>query len=225
MAGVITHIYVADLLVERGLLEITSRSNYLLGSIAPDAIMSKKIYHRDDKKISHLREGISSVDWYKSEYRSLFKERVIEFYKKEVLGKKNDFAFGYLVHLLTDQAFHYTFRVDVINSLKERKLPYDGRGLLLAMVNDLDAMDYALLETNQHLYEELIESKSICMENHIDNLIDSESLCENYDWIEDKFGNDTLSNSKFIYFQKSKMQDLFSEVIEFIHKALKDLDY
>jgi hypothetical protein len=69
MAGVISHIYIAKLLLNTNLIEVDNEPEYLLGSIAPDAVMSKKSHSRNDKKISHLSEGISSDDWYLDEYR------------------------------------------------------------------------------------------------------------------------------------------------------------
>ncbi len=219
MAGVITHIYIADLLVKKRIICVKDRSKYLLGSIAPDSIMSKEHYQRDDKKVSHLREGISSDNWYLDEYKNIFKNRISEFYKTKDIDN-NDFALGYLVHLLTDQAFHYTFRMDIVKALKENNLPYTGRELMLAMVNELDALDYMLLRDNNFLYDELFKAKNLCSESKLDKLIDSKSLCSNFDWIEDKFSN-KKTVQEFKYYSLSYLENLFNQVLDFVSSNIK----
>lgn len=84
MAGVITHIYVAGLLIENGLVNVVNKSKYYLGTIAPDAIMSNSNYQREDKKYTHLRENISSDEWYHEEYKKLYRNRIELFYIENV---------------------------------------------------------------------------------------------------------------------------------------------
>ncbi len=221
MAGVITHIFVADLLVKKGIVDVSNRSKYLLGSIAPDSIMSKEDYHRDDKKMSHLREGISSDDWYLDEFKELFKKRVKKFYNA---NDNDDFTLGYMIHILTDQAFHYTFRREIIRLLKENNRPFTGRELMFAMVNELDALDYVLLKDNLSLYKELLLSKNLCSKYKLDKIIDSKSLCSNFEWIESKFSQ-TSNPVEFLYFDSDEMDELFNQVTVYIKHTLSEIGY
>ena len=222
MAGVITHVYIARKLLDRNEVSVENPKAYFLGSIAPDAVMSKVDYHRDDKKKSHLRIDISSDDWYLNEYKELFSSRIIEFYTKHILDMNNSFALGYLVHLLTDQAFHYTFRLDIMECLRDKGLPNSGRQLMLAMVHELDTLDYYLLDKNQTLLEELWIAKETCYNLEIKDLIESESLCKNYEWIESKY---RVSNKKmkFQYYNEVKLKGLIDSVINHIIETLESL--
>ncbi len=223
MAGLITHLYVAELLINEGLLNISDRYKYFLGTLAPDAIMSKKDYHRDDKKHTHLRIGISSDDWYKKEYKNMFKIRVKAFSDNYIKEKNDDFAIGYLIHLLTDQAFHYTFRKSIIETLKEKKLPFEGRELMLSMVNELDSLDFYLLKKNKSLKDILVKCKGVCEENNIALLISSDSLCGNFKWIEEKYIDTSYTKIDFRHFNTNELSSLFEQVLEFIGNEIRNL--
>ena len=223
MAGLITHVYIAEKLLEDNLLTVKDINSYILGSLAPDAIMSKENYHRDDKKNSHLRKGISSDNWYLDEFRELFNTRIKEYYEKYLKSSKDSFALGYLVHLLTDQAFHYTFRLDIIDLLKEKNLSHTGRDLLNVMNHELDTLDYKLLEMKRDILDTIILSKSVCNNSKIGNLIDSDSLCKNFDWINSKYNLEDIEKSNFMYFDVSDISYLVSNVSNQVIEALKNL--
>ncbi|KFZ26543.1 MAG: hypothetical protein KQ78_01246 [Candidatus Izimaplasma bacterium HR2] len=223
MAGVIAHVYIAKKLLEDKHISVANKDSFTLGSIAPDAIMSKMDYHRDDKKISHLRKGISSDNWYLKEYKDLFQNRITEYYKSNIENRDNSFALGYLVHLLTDQAFHYTFRLDINNILKDKNLPHTGKDLLKVMTHELDTLDYKLLDDKPDLLNQIDSLRVGCKQNEIKDLIDSDSLCKNFDWISSKYRHKQDKNYEFLYFKDNRIENLISTVTNYIIEQLKTL--
>lgn len=219
MAGVITHIYIADLILKSGIINVSDKESYFLGSISPDAIMSKENYQRDDKKISHLRDNISSDRWYQKQYKELFTERLNTFYRDYVLTDKTDFSLGYYIHLLTDQAFHYSFRDDIVNTLKKKELPYQNDSLKHAILYELDTIDYSLLDENKWILDTLKNINKICMSHQLEHLISSEMICKNFQWINQKYTNKTTPQEPIHYHIKNRKQ-LYNYVIMHITSNL-----
>lgn len=222
MAGVVTHLYIASVLLKKGVIRVERETDYYLGTIAPDAIMSKKNYQRDDKKISHLRENISSDRWYQDKYKDLFNSRMTEFYNSYVSNKSNDFALGYFVHLLTDQAFHYSFRDDIVKTLKYKKLPYEGVALRDAIIHELDTLDYTLLDENKWIYDLLENTRNICSNFEMDGLISSNMLCKNFEWIIQKYFKEYKIQEP-IHFDSSKRSQLLEFIITHIEESFSSI--
>lgn len=222
MAGVITHIYIAEIILKRNLVTVKDEAEYYLGSIAPDAIMAKKNYVRDDKKTSHLRDNISSDRWYQDQYKKLFEQRLQSFYKEHVINQDSDFALGYYIHLLTDQAFHYSFRDDIVETLKSKNLPYEKEYLRDAMIYELNALDYDLLSKNKHILDILLQAKKRCNLNHIDGLVSSETLCKNFEWIDRMYTKDSKVIPP-IHFNDENKNNIFNYVIEHIATHLDNV--
>ncbi|KFZ25778.1 MAG: hypothetical protein KQ78_02032 [Candidatus Izimaplasma bacterium HR2] len=211
MAGVIAHLYIGQLIYKSISDKVEDEIGYYLGTIAPDAVMSKDNYHRDDKKISHLRVGISSDDWYLDEYNELFNSRIKELYTKYNNGYNNSFLFGYLVHLLTDQAFHYSFRKDITEKLKSNGLPHTGKDLLKVMTNELDALDYKLVNDNKGILDIIKEMDKVCSNYSLDTMIDNITLCNNFEWIKDKYISN-IEKSRFEQFEEKDLSNLFESI-------------
>lgn len=222
MAGVVTHVYVAMKLLEEHVVSVKDTNQYILGSIAPDAIMSKEQYQRDDKKASHLRDNISSDRWYQEQYRNLFNERLQEFYNEHV-NNGNEFELGYLIHLLTDQAFHFSFRDDIVTSLKEKGLSYKGTHLRDAIIVELDTVDYELLKENEYIKDVLQNSKTGCSQKGIDGLISPNEICRNFEWIEKKYFSKTETKTDSMYYSYQKRVDLLNHVINHVKDTLMKL--
>lgn len=72
MSNTITHLVVAAEILKLNPLLITNKLTYYLGAVAPDTIGSKPNVTRNDRKIVHLREGISDIDWLKANCMNLF---------------------------------------------------------------------------------------------------------------------------------------------------------
>lgn len=218
MAGAMTHVYIANEVAKR--LNIKDPKGFLLGSLAPDAIMCKDNYQRSDKRKTHFRSDISSDDWYKEEFKALFQIRLVNFY--DHYAKNNDFALGYLTHLLTDQHFHYTIRCEVVKKLKQHGEVYQGKQLMHTMVNELDSIDFMLLNQDHNLFSEIISCKNIALNYEIENLIDAKTLLVNFDWVENTFSNFRATKPNFVYFDEDSAHLLLKNTIEHILAFLRN---
>ena len=98
MAQPMMHLLIADKIYTK--IFIQSYGDFLLGSIAPDAVHVKENYTREIKDISHYRfdsrSHISYFDTFINEYHT---------------SENKDFVVGYLVHLLSDMIWYHSIRV------------------------------------------------------------------------------------------------------------------
>lgn len=99
MSYQMTHLEVAYRLLDK-YKWIEARPDFLLGSIAPDAVHFYEEYHRNLKEQSHLwdcgpRWGITldSDKW---------KRNVLDFWNMHKTDSNRDYIAGYCVHILTD---------------------------------------------------------------------------------------------------------------------------
>ena len=100
MAHPIMHLLIADKIYSNKSSNIQSYGDFLLGSIAPDAVHEKEDYTREIKDISHYRfdknSDISHFDTFMEAYAT---------------HENCDFVLGYLVHLLSDMLWYHMVRV------------------------------------------------------------------------------------------------------------------
>jgi len=132
------HISVAALLEERGIVSVTDRAAYYLGSIAPDAIHMRKDPAPDAKIISHLNarnpENIANI----TAFRAAFP-------KYEAAGASPDFLMGYLVHVLTDLYWKREFYDGFVERYNADPEPVQE--VRTAYYNDTDVADIRLYHT------------------------------------------------------------------------------
>lgn len=100
MAQPMMHLLIADKIYTEKSSSIYSHGDFLLGSIAPDAVHVKENYTREIKDISHYRFDSKS-------HISYFDTFFDEYYTSE----NKDFVVGYLVHLLSDMIWYHSVRV------------------------------------------------------------------------------------------------------------------
>ncbi len=100
MAQPMMHLLIADKIYTEKASSIHSYSDFLLGSIAPDAVHVKENYTREIKDISHYKFDSKS-------HISYFDTFFDEYYTSE----NKDFVVGYLVHLLSDMIWYHSVRV------------------------------------------------------------------------------------------------------------------
>ncbi|MBD5474229.1 MAG: hypothetical protein HDR20_15450 [Lachnospiraceae bacterium] len=99
MAQPMMHLLIADKIYEK-FSSIHSYGDFLLGSIAPDAVHVKENYTREIKDISHYRfNSKSHIDYFDT------------FINEYNTSENNDFVIGYLVHLLSDMIWYHSIRV------------------------------------------------------------------------------------------------------------------
>ena len=100
MAWPMSHLYVAQNILNSLPIEIKNISQYYLGALAPDAIHFRLNYERDLKRISHLYINIDKSDI--KYYSEKWEKNVVEFFVKNKSQRQIDFLLGYCIHLLLD---------------------------------------------------------------------------------------------------------------------------
>ena len=100
MAQPMMHLLIADKIYTKESGTILSYGEFLLGSIAPDAVHMREDYTRERKRISHYKYNsespISYFDTFFDEYAA---------------AENKAFVLGYLVHLLSDMIWYHSVRV------------------------------------------------------------------------------------------------------------------
>ena len=152
MSNTIAHLAVANEILKLNNDFIKNEYAYYLGAVAPDTIGSKLNVTRNDKKIVHLREDISDIDWLNDEWMDIFNCRVVnfvnEYINNDIDKNQRDFNIGYLVHLLTDKWNHKTIRQKMLKYAKEIGVIEKDKNFFYMMINDLEALDNYILENN-----------------------------------------------------------------------------
>lgn len=112
MAQPMMHLLVADKVYTEKSAFIHSYGDFLLGSIAPDAVHTKKDYVREMKDNSHYRLN--------SESPASFFDTFFDTY---CASEHRDFALGYLIHLLSDVIWYFSVRAPFKESFGKAPAP------------------------------------------------------------------------------------------------------
>ena len=157
MAQPMMHLLIADKIYTKKFISIHSYGDFLLGSIAPDAVHVKENYTREIKKISHYKFNNKS-------HMSYFDTFIYEYHTFE----NKDFVVGYLVHLLSDMIWYHSIRVP----FKEEflKAPSQNMSMNEAYYADCEQIEQLMfLEKNAfHIIEAIKRSKAYSLEGLID---------------------------------------------------------
>ena len=157
MAQPMMHLLIADRIYSEKSGSILSYSDFLLGSIAPDAVHVKKNYNRELKDISHYRfnskSHISYFDTFFDEYSTC---------------ENKDFVVGYLVHLLSDMIWYHSVRVP----FKEEflKAPLQNMSMNEAYYADCEQIEQLMFSERNapRIIEALNRGKAYSLEGLID---------------------------------------------------------
>ncbi len=186
MSNTIAHIMVAKKILEKNKNCIENMEAYYLGSIAPDTISSKENASREDKKIVHLRQGISDLDWLKAEQMGLFNERITSFIYKYIVLEKNEsqksFNIGYLVHLLTDKWNHKTIRQIMLKYANTINVMEKDKAFFEMMISDLGALDKYLLDTYSDVKDIFNHICNNEIKYSLNDYIEKEYIVKSIDW-------------------------------------------
>lgn len=156
MSNTIAHLTVANKILKACPNLVNDTKAFYLGIVAPDTIGSKENCAREDKKLVHLREGIRDAEWLNEDKMSIFQNRIHDFVEEHIHGAKEsqrDFNMGYLVHLLTDEWNHKTIRQTMLKIANAQNVLESDREFFFMMVNDLEALDHFLLESDDEIAE------------------------------------------------------------------------
>ena len=157
MAQPMMHLLIADKIYTEKSVSIHSYGDFLLGSIAPDAVHVKENYTREQKDISHYRfNSESPINYFDPFYN--------QYHKSE----NKDFVVGYLVHLLSDMIWYHSVR----KPFKEKflKAPSQNMSMNEAYYADCEQIEQVMfLEKNAPcIIEAINRGKAYSLEGLID---------------------------------------------------------
>ena len=156
MAQPMMHLLIADKIYKK-FSSIHSYGEFLLGSIAPDAVHVKENYTREIKDISHYRfnskSRISYFDTFINEYHT---------------DENKDFVVGYLVHLLSDMIWYHSIRVPFKKEFQ--KSPSQNMSMNEAYYADCEQIEQRMFWEKDApcIMEALNKSKAYSLEGLID---------------------------------------------------------
>ena len=157
MALPMLHLLIADKIYTEKFSSIHSSGEFLLGSIAPDAVHAKENYTREIKNISHYK-------FYGKDHINYFDTFINEYHTSE----NKDFVVGYLVHLLSDMIWLRSIRIPFEE--KFLRAPSQNISMNEAYYADCDQIEQLLfLEKNaSRIIEAINKSKAYSLEGLID---------------------------------------------------------
>ena len=219
MANTIAHLAVAQKVLEARPQFISLKYNYYLGTIAPDAIESKAGALRDDKKLVHLRMGISDKDWLKPDKMRIFDRRLDDFVRESIIEEDDthhrDFSIGYLVHLLTDKYNHATIRQRIL-----REFDSEGdKNLIPVFVNELEALDCYLIRGTPELSALFYTIMELPVINCMPGYIEAEYLEKSLKWWKAEY-IPQIATRKSKILRHEEIDEFISGATEYIIKEL-----
>lgn len=145
MAGTITHLVIADRLLEP--LQIRRPSLFYCGNLAPDAIMARENYQREMKRHTHFKDDIRLRDLHLprcfSRYRRTFQAFTDRYLHP---GSPNhELYLGYVTHILADEVFILTLRDAHVKRLTQEGRDPDDPEYFAAFGRDVDLNDWRLV--------------------------------------------------------------------------------
>lgn len=224
MSNTIAHLAVAIEILKLNNDLIKNEYAYYLGAVAPDTIGSKPNVTRNDKKIVHLREDISDIEWLNNECMEIFNSRVINFVKEYINNdidvNQRDFNIGYLVHLLTDKWNHKTIRQKMLKYAKEIGVMEKDKDFFYMMINDLEALDNYILENNDNIkeiYDSITNNK---VEYELSGFIEKEYISKSISW----WNNEYLPGIKLKELKHLSNEDINEFIKVSSNNIVKELD-
>ena len=161
MAQPMMHLLIADEIYTEKSSSIHSYGDFLLGSIAPDAVHVKENYTREIKDISHYKFDSKS-------HISYFDTFFDEYYTSE----NKDFVVGYLVHLLSDMIWYHSVRVPFKEEFQ--KAPLQNMSMNEAYYADCEQIEQLMyFEKNA---SRIIETINRGQAYSVEGLIDAEDV-------------------------------------------------
>lgn len=157
MAHPIMHLLIADKIYSDIKNLIHSYGDFMLGSIAPDAVHEKENYTREMKDISHYRfDKTSTISHFDT------------FMRAYATPENKDFVMGYLVHLLSDMIWYHAVRVPFKKAFMQT--PAQNMSQNQAYYADCDKLAQVLFEEKNvaSIIEALSSSKAYSLEGIID---------------------------------------------------------
>jgi len=200
MPGAIVHLLVAKQVMDSlPALKSPDMGQVYAGVLGPDAIHAKADYQRQDKKATHLRQGIMDGDFHKDSKQEIFRSRLAAFVDQHIHGGKNDLDWyiGYYIHLVTDEVFLKTIRPTFIDRYRRRGYPEDPN-LFKLMRDETRAIEAGLSQKSREK-EGIIRLLQAFDRDPSYMLLNAEMLRRSREWtLETKLLNPTLGQASHI---------------------------
>lgn len=214
MAGVVTHLAIANMAAK--LLQIENIPLYYAGNIAPDCVHSRDNYVREMKRHSHFKDGFPEVDFLRHENIETFHGRLDEFardYCKK--GRDKELYLGYLSHLITDELFIKTIRVECVEKAREHDILQTDKEFLDFMMRELDGGD-AIVAEKFEFQNSPVETLRKAYGCSVKNYISAGEIEKSSEWINERF------------FSGEKNYELpvilkYERIISFIEMAVEEI--
>lgn len=186
MANTLAHLAIAQRILALRPQLVEYRDSFYMGTIAPDSIESKVGAVRDDKKLVHLRLGITDMEWLQPDKMAIFDRRLEDFISyfiyRERDARQRDFCIGYLVHLMTDKINHGSMRLRILNELIKQGYEDGKWPFILKVLNELEALDNYLLRSRPETAELFYRLMELPVEHYLPGMIEKEYIAKSLSW-------------------------------------------
>jgi len=238
MATTVTHAAIADKIyavlgIESGIIK--DFPLFLAGNLTPDAIHAKQEYIREDKKHSHLCDGIRSYGYGYPKVTELFHDRINDFIEKYYLpaGADKDLYLGYVVHLLVDEIYLFTVYERLEEHLKSSGADPDEAGFRSKLADKAANHEYREFFAEQaRVYdipackydfkENILNALEAVWDYEVKDYIGMNEINTSKRWVINTFFKNEPADSdndygrvlKFIDFAADKMVERIREIVE-----------
>lgn len=196
MAQTMMHLLVAEIIYSSKCIPIWSIGDFLLGSIAPDAVHMKENYVRDMKDISHYgfsrQSSIHFFDTFMAKYEN---------------ATNQDFAYGYLVHLLSDMIWYHEVRVPFKECFAQN--PSKDMSMNEAYYADCEQLEQMLYEDEKAA--DVIESLKVSNAITLEGLIEAEDVEKWKEALLTKYSGRTRITNDTYYISKAQVDDYIAK--------------
>ena len=145
MAGTVTHLVIADRLLEP--LHIQHPALFYCGNLAPDAIMARENYQREMKRHTHFKDNIRLSDLRLPECYERYRRTLNAFTDRYLRPGRPDYELylGYVTHMLADEVFILTLRDAHVDGLIASGREPNDPDYFAAFGRDVDLNDWRLV--------------------------------------------------------------------------------
>ncbi len=199
MAQPMMHLLVAEIIYSSKHILIRSFEDFLLGSIAPDAVHMKADYVRELKDISHYGfSSQSSIHFFDA------------FMEKYENADNRDFVCGYLVHLVSDLIWYHHVRVP----FKERFAQNPSKDMSMNEMYYSDCEQIEQMLYSHEKAESVIKSLKDSNAITIEGMIDAQDVEKWKDVLLKKYDGRTQDFTDTTYISKQQIEDYIAKCAE-----------
>ena len=215
MATWIVHLRIADTFIKRGIIPSQYKTEFVLGSLAPDCGYGQK------DSLSDFSPPPSVTHWAPSGCKVVC--NYTKFYDTYLEGHIKDgdyyFYFGYYIHLLTD--ILWSSSIYMTNRFKYAKEYNDNPEFINVVKQDWYGLDFLFLENTSDFEPMHLLSKVKTVKDYLP-YYEKGQLTKQIKYIYDYYKTNTYNpEHSFIYLTESEMNEFIKTVPDIILLKLK----